>query len=160
MTGKVVAFREAPVDLAGVYLGYIDTEPGIDLRDPRLLAIMDAMTPEDAARTRATLLAEGETKARRARALQAWLPQRVLRRDPSVIREIGLRAKPATLQILQGFVELDGERVARLLPNLRLSLLDRLTEAFDAIDEDAAYIAELEERLEAQDETAPGERPR
>jgi hypothetical protein len=39
-----------------------------------------------------------------------------------------------------------------LLPNLRLSLLDRLTETFDAMEEDAAYIAELEERLEADEE--------
>jgi hypothetical protein len=54
------------------------------------------------------------------------------------------------LRIVEGWIELDGERVARLLPNLRLSLLDRLTEAFDAIEEDADYIAELEERLETQ----------
>jgi hypothetical protein len=55
-----------------------------------------------------------------------------------------------SLRIVGEFIELDGERVARLLPNLRLSLLDRLTETFDSIDEDAAYIAELEERLETQ----------
>jgi hypothetical protein len=54
------------------------------------------------------------------------------------------------LRIVEGWVELDGERVARLLPNLRLSLLDRLAEAFDSIEEDADYIAELEERLETQ----------
>jgi hypothetical protein len=54
------------------------------------------------------------------------------------------------LRIVEGWIELDGERVARLLPNLRLSLRDRLTEAFDAMEEDAAYIAELEERLETQ----------
>jgi hypothetical protein len=145
---KVVAFPQPPLDLAEVYLGYVDSEPGIDLRDPRLLAIMDAMSREDAARVQAQLQAEGETKARRARALQGWLRQRVLRRDPNVLREIVPKPKPATLQILQGFVELDGERVAQLLPGLRLSLLDRLTEAFGAIEEDAAYIAELEERLE------------
>ena len=52
------------------------------------------------------------------------------------------------LRIVEDWIELEGERVARLLPNLRLSLLDRLTEMFDAIDEDAATIEELEERLE------------
>jgi hypothetical protein len=55
-----------------------------------------------------------------------------------------------SLRIVDEFIELDGERVARLLPNLRLSLIDRLTEALDAIEEDAAYIAELEERLETE----------
>jgi hypothetical protein len=118
---------------------------------------MDAMSQEDAARVRAQLQAEGETKARRARAMLSWRRRRVLRGDPSVIREIAPKAKPATLQILQGFVELDGERVARVLP-IRLSLLDRLTEAFDAIEEDAAYIAELEERLEGA-EAAQRESP-
>jgi hypothetical protein len=149
---KVVAFPQPPLDLADVYLAYIDSEPGIDLRDPRLLVVMNAMSREDAARVQAQLQAEGETKARRARAMLSWRRRRILRGDPSVIREIAPKAKPATLRILQGFVELDGERVARLLPNLRLSLLDRLTEAFDAMEEDAAYIEELEERLEADEE--------
>jgi hypothetical protein len=54
------------------------------------------------------------------------------------------------LRIVGDFIELDCERVARLLPNLRLTLRDRLTETFDSIDEDAAYIAELEEKLETQ----------
>jgi hypothetical protein len=116
MTDKVVAFPPPQIDLAQVYLGYIDSEPGIDLRDPRLLAIMDAMSREDAARVQAQLQAEGETKARRARAMLSWQRRRVLRRDPSAIREIAPKAKAATLQILQGFVELDGVRVARLLP--------------------------------------------
>jgi hypothetical protein len=57
-----------------------------------------------------------------------------------------------SLRIVEGWIELEGERVARLLPGLRLSLLDRLTEAFDSMDEDAATIAELEERLAAQSE--------
>jgi hypothetical protein len=60
------------------------------------------------------------------------------------------RGEPMSLRIVEGWIELDGERVARLLPKLRLTLLDGLTEAFDSIDEDAAYIAELEERLETQ----------
>jgi hypothetical protein len=54
-----------------------------------------------------------------------------------------------TLSIVDGFVELDGERVAKLLP-VRPTLLYWLTEAFDALDEAAAYIEELEERLAAR----------
>jgi hypothetical protein len=51
------------------------------------------------------------------------------------------------LRIVEGdWVEFEGERVARLLPGLRPSLVYRLTETFDAIDEDADYIAELEAR--------------
>jgi hypothetical protein len=57
-----------------------------------------------------------------------------------------------SLRIVGDWIELDGARVARLLPGLRLSLLDQLTAAFDSIDEDADYIAELEERLAAQSE--------
>jgi hypothetical protein len=148
MTGKVVTFPEPPIDLADVYCGLVDANPDIDLKDPRLLSLMDAMSQEDAARTQEQLRAEAATKARRAEAVTRWLRRRVLRRDPSVIREIAPRARPAGLRILQGFIELDGQRIARLLPNLRLSLLDRLTEAFDAIEEDADTIAELEERLE------------
>jgi hypothetical protein len=154
---KVVAFPQPPLDLAEVYLGYIDSEPDIDLRDPRLLAIMDAMSREDAVRTRATLLAEGETRIRRARALQAWLRRRVLRRDPSVIREIAPRARPETLQVVEDFIELDGVRVARLLP-IRLGLLDRLREAFDSIAELAEELALLEEQLEGA-EAAPRKSP-
>jgi hypothetical protein len=60
-----------------------------------------------------------------------------------------------SLRIVGEFIELDCERVARLLPRLRLTLLDRLTETFDSIDEDAAYIAQLEATLETQ---AAGER--
>jgi hypothetical protein len=71
-----------------------------------------------------------------------------------------------SLRIIECWIELDGERVARLLPNLRLSLLDRLAEAFDSIEEDADYIAELEERLETEaageekccSESAPNQR--
>ena len=44
-------------------------------------------------------------------------------------------------------IELDGISIARLLPNLRLSIRDRLTEIFDAIDADADYIAELEDEI-------------
>jgi hypothetical protein len=89
----------------------------------------------------------------------SWRRRRILRGDPSVIREIAPKAKPATLRILQGFVELDGERVAQLLPGLRLSLIDRLAGAFDAIEEDEAYIAELEERLEADEAGGTGRDP-
>ena len=44
-------------------------------------------------------------------------------------------------------IELDGISIARLLPNLSLSIRDRLTEIFDAIDADADYIAELKDRV-------------
>ena len=37
--------------------------------------------------------------------------------------------------------------VARLLPNIRLSIRDRLAELFDAVDEDETYIAVLEARV-------------
>jgi hypothetical protein len=43
------------------------------------------------------------------------------------------------LRIVEDWIELEGERVARLLPNLRLSLLDRLREAFDSMEEDALH---------------------
>jgi hypothetical protein len=56
-----------------------------------------------------------------------------------------------SLRIVEDWIELDGERVARLMPNLRLSLLDRLTEAFDSIEEDADTIALLEEQPESAD---------
>jgi hypothetical protein len=49
------------------------------------------------------------------------------------------------IRIIDDAIELDGVTVARLLPNLRLSLRDRLVEAFDSLDED--YIALLENRI-------------
>ena len=55
------------------------------------------------------------------------------------------------LAIVDDVIELDGRPVARLLPNLRLSLRDRLAEAFDALDEDENYIAELEDRIKELD---------
>ena len=68
----------------------------------------------------------------------------------------------STLRLLDDVIELDGRPVARLLPGLQLSLRDRLTEAFDCLDEDALYISQLEGRiaeLEAQlAALAPGER--
>jgi hypothetical protein len=55
-----------------------------------------------------------------------------------------------SLRIVDDMVELGGQPVARLLPGVSLSLRDRLTEAFDALDEDAAYIALLEARLKEE----------
>jgi hypothetical protein len=52
-----------------------------------------------------------------------------------------------TLRIIGDVVELGGVPVARLLPRLKLSLRDELIWAFDAIDEDAETIAELEARV-------------
>ena len=42
---------------------------------------------------------------------------------------------------------LDGVPIAHLLPSVRLSIRDRLTAVFDALDEDETYIAELEGRI-------------
>jgi hypothetical protein len=53
-----------------------------------------------------------------------------------------------TLRIVtDDVIELGGVPVARLLPRLKLSLRDELIWAFDAIDEDAETIAELERRI-------------
>ena len=53
-----------------------------------------------------------------------------------------------TLRIVtDDVIELGGVPVARLLPRLKLSLRDELIWAFDAIDEDAETIAELEARV-------------
>jgi hypothetical protein len=43
-------------------------------------------------------------------------------------------------------VELNGQPIARLLPNLPLSLRDELVGTFDAVDE--GYVAQLEDRVE------------
>jgi hypothetical protein len=52
---------------------------------------------------------------------------------------------PAEIRIIDDAIELNGETVARLLPNLRLSLRDQLVQAFDCSDEN--YIALLEDRI-------------
>ena len=52
-----------------------------------------------------------------------------------------------SLRIVEGLIELDGEPVAKVLPKARPTLVYRLTEIFDALDEDAATIAELEDRV-------------
>lgn len=52
----------------------------------------------------------------------------------------------STLRVVDDEIELDGVAVARLLPNLTLSLRDELALALDAADED--YVAELEDRVE------------
>jgi hypothetical protein len=52
-----------------------------------------------------------------------------------------------SLRLVGEAIELDGQAVATLVSNLRLSLRDRLVELFDAVDEDENYIAELEGRI-------------
>jgi hypothetical protein len=53
-----------------------------------------------------------------------------------------------TLRIVDGdWIELDGRPVAHLLPNLTLSLRDKLEAALDALDEAAEDIALLEDRI-------------
>jgi hypothetical protein len=49
--------------------------------------------------------------------------------------------------IIDDVIELDGMPVARLLPHLRPTLLDRLVEALEQADEDAARIWWLEMQL-------------
>jgi hypothetical protein len=51
------------------------------------------------------------------------------------------------IRLLGDEIELNGTVVARLVPGSRLSLRDELAWALDAIDEDRAYIAELEARI-------------
>jgi hypothetical protein len=54
----------------------------------------------------------------------------------------------STLRIVEGdWIEFEGVRIARLMPNLSISLIDRLTDTFEAIDDDAGYIAQLEDRI-------------
>jgi hypothetical protein len=101
-----------------------------------LLAILEAEGPEGP---------PGRSAARRQR-----------ENDETGGRSRNADADPAdeamSLRIVGDFIEFHGARVARLLPNLRLSLLDRLTETFDSMEEDQVYIKELEERLAAQEE--------
>ena len=77
-------------------------------------------------------------------------------------RQHARTAGVTTLRLLDDVIELDGRPVARLLPKLSPTLAHRLEEAFDALDEDALYISQLEDRiaeLEARlAALAPGER--
>ena len=52
-----------------------------------------------------------------------------------------------SLRLVGEAIELEGQVVAKLVSNLRLSLRDRLVELFDAVDEDENYIVELEDRI-------------
>jgi hypothetical protein len=130
MTAKVINLQPS-VDLAEVYLAYVDSDPDIDLNDPRLTAVMDAMSQEEARRVHAQLLADVEIRMRRAKALDSWRRRPVLQRDPTVLQEIAPPIRtPAMLRVVGDFLELDGDRIAKLLP-LRLSLRDRLMEGLD-----------------------------
>jgi hypothetical protein len=51
------------------------------------------------------------------------------------------------LRLLDDVIELDGQPIARLVPNLCLSLRDRLIAAFDALDEGADDITDLENTI-------------
>jgi hypothetical protein len=126
MADNVVNFPDPQVDLSDVYLALLDS--GMESHAKKVRA---RMSRADSDRAAEMLRAEAEIKLRRAKALESWLRQRILRRGPSVIREIS----PGTLRVVQGFVELGGFRVAQLIPGLRLSLLDRLTEAFDLLED-------------------------
>jgi hypothetical protein len=76
MTAKV--FHLHPVDLVDVYCGLLDLDPDIALHDPRIVAIMNAMSLQDMQRVSEQLRADSETKVRRARALKAWLRRRAI----------------------------------------------------------------------------------
>jgi hypothetical protein len=146
---SVVRFPEPALDLVDVYLALIDSDPDLALEDPRLVAVMDAMSREDIDRAQALLRDESETKLRRARALMLWRRRRVLQRDPRVLREImPPRRTLSRLRLLEGFLELDGDRVAKLLP-LRLSLRDRLVEALDDAEEALDAITQFGEAMES-----------
>ena len=57
-----------------------------------------------------------------------------------------------SLRLVDGStIELDGRPIARLLPAVSLTLRDKLTAAFDALDEDENCIAELEGRIKELD---------
>jgi hypothetical protein len=131
-----------------VYLGLVDG--GLDSNDPVLASVRSEITEADYRRICEQMKVEAETKIRRADAARMWLRRRIPQPNPDTNHKAQPQARPATLRIVDDFIELDHIRVARLLPHLSLSLLDRLIETFDSIDEDAAYIAELEEKLEAQ----------
>jgi hypothetical protein len=53
----------------------------------------------------------------------------------------------STLRIVDDTIEMDQRAVATLVPGLQLSLRDQLIAIFDAANEDAEYILELEDRL-------------
>ena len=50
----------------------------------------------------------------------------------------------STLRIVDDTIEMDQRAVATLVPGLQLSLRDQLIAIFDAANEDAEYIPELE----------------
>ena len=53
----------------------------------------------------------------------------------------------STLRIVDDTIEMDQRAVATLVPGLQLSLRDQLIAIFDAANEDAEYILELEDRV-------------
>jgi hypothetical protein len=53
----------------------------------------------------------------------------------------------SVLRLVDEAIELDGVTVARLMPHLRLSLRDRSIAAFDALDEGADDIMDLENTI-------------
>ena len=52
-----------------------------------------------------------------------------------------------TLRIIDGWLEFEGRRIARLEPGLPPTLLHRLEETFAEIDEAEADIGEAEDRI-------------
>jgi polyhydroxyalkanoate synthesis regulator phasin len=54
----------------------------------------------------------------------------------------------STLRIVDDVIELDRQRVARLLPKLAPTLAYRLVEAFDDADDSADHVLYLESQIE------------
>jgi hypothetical protein len=53
----------------------------------------------------------------------------------------------SALRLIADVIELDGRPIAKLLPELRLSIRDHLIAIFDDLGEDEATIVELEGRV-------------
>ena len=64
----------------------------------------------------------------------------------------------STLRIVDDTIEMDQRAVATLVPGLQLSLRDQLIAIFDAANEDAEYILELEDRVATGSEKTPSRR--
>ena len=68
------------------------------------------------------------------------------------------------LQIIEDWIEFDGVRVARLLPNLTPTLLDRLDLKLEEIgidyDDMMSYLDDLDEKVEQLMEKSNGKNPR
>jgi hypothetical protein len=73
-----------------------------------------------------------------------------------VLRELAPpRRTLSTLRVVGDFIELDGDRVARLLP-IKLGLRDRLDEALDDAEEALDAITQFDEAMERAEAAEQG----